>query len=63
MVESVPRDRLVDDKIARQSVEEIPTCPCCRIPMRKRPTMSGHKWLCDNYHKCGGIKKIKHGNN
>jgi len=41
--------------------EEVPVCPECKIDMRKRPTTSGYKWICDNYHKCGQSQRIKFG--
>lgn len=35
-----------------------PLCPHCNIPMEIHATMSGDQWICDNYHMCGGRRKL-----
>lgn len=31
----------------------IPSCPTCKIKMKKRKCMGGYAMYCDNYWKCG----------
>lgn len=35
-----------------------PMCEVCNIPMRYGASISGKKWYCENYWKCGQFKEI-----
>ena len=38
---------------------ENPLCPVCKIPMDIHVTMSGDRYVCDNYAYCGGSLPMK----
>jgi len=36
-----------------------PICSVCNIPMILGSSISGKRWFCKNYWKCGQSEKIK----
>ena len=51
------RERMTQARVAARDAE-LPACPECGKPMRKRHSAKGDFWGCSDYPACRGIRDI-----
>jgi four helix bundle suffix protein len=52
------RERMTQARIATRD-SDVPQCPDCGKPMRKRKSKRGEFWGCSGYPECHGIRSVE----